>query len=363
MLQKTSHIERMEQTGTTVAISHRISRTLVASLIILATGVSLASPSMALATTDEELQAQIEQSSEDLDAATARIEELDAQIAENDARVAELEAQLPELETRSDEVLREMYLQQMYGSTFFSLVLGAESWDDFLRSLDYFNRVESFNMDAVDAASAARDELEDTNAQLEQDRADAEQAREDASDALVAAQAAREEAMQRAAEEAAQQAAALEAAAQEQALNSDSSATATETTVENTVQSSEVNWSTDKTAFVSEWAGRIDAYLSGSPLSGYGTEFAAAAWDYGVDPRWSPAISTIESSQGAACAHPYNAWGWLGRSFSSWEDGIDQHVAYLARVYGSTLTPEAAAKYCPPGPDWYNSVYNEMQQI
>ncbi len=32
--------------------------------------------------------------------------------------------------------------------------------------------------------------------------------------------------------------------------------------------------------------GRIDSYLAGSPLSGQGATFAAAAWDYGVDPRF-----------------------------------------------------------------------------
>ncbi len=50
------------------------------------------------------------------------------------------------------------------------------------------------------------------------------------------------------------------------------------------------DWSSDKTTFVESWAGRIDAYLAGSPLSGQGAVFAAAAWDYGVDPRFSPAM-------------------------------------------------------------------------
>ena len=63
--------------------------------------------------------------------------------------------------------------------------------------------------------------------------------------------------------------------------------------------SSNVGWSSDKSQFVNEWEPRINAYLSGSPMSGTGVAYAAAAWDNGVDPRWAPAISYIASSKGA----------------------------------------------------------------
>ena len=72
----------------------------------------------------------------------------------------------------------------------------------------------------------------------------------------------------------------------------------------------DVDFSVGKEAFISTWSQRIDAYLSGSPLAGQGVTFATAAWEYGVDPRWSPAISNTESSKGAVCFKPYNAWGW-----------------------------------------------------
>ncbi len=127
---------------------------------------------------------------------------------------------------------------------------------------------------------------------------------------------------------------------------------------------SEVDWTVGKEAFIAEWTGRIDAYLAGSPLAGQGVTFATAAWDNGVDPRWSPAISNTESSKGAVCFLPYNAWGWGSSSFSSWEEAINTHVAGLANGYGQTITYWAAKKYCPPNYDnWFRDTLGQMQSI
>ena len=77
----------------------------------------------------------------------------------------------------------------------------------------------------------------------------------------------------------------------------------------------------------------------------------------------------IESTKGTYCANSYNAWGWSARgggwrSFGSWSEGISAHVAYLGANYGSTLTPAAAKKYCPPTwQDWYNKVAAQMNRI
>ncbi len=62
--------------------------------------------------------------------------------------------------------------------------------------------------------------------------------------------------------------------------------------------------------YYEEAIARIDAYLAGSPLEGQGVTFATAAWNNGVDPRWSPAISNTESSKGLYCSGSCNAWGW-----------------------------------------------------
>lgn len=126
----------------------------------------------------------------------------------------------------------------------------------------------------------------------------------------------------------------------------------------------DVDWNVGKDAFIAEWGARIDAYLAGSPLSGQGETFATAAWNNSVDPRWSPAISNTESSKGAVCFLPYNAWGWGSSSWGNWEDAINAHVAGLAKGYGYSITYANAVKYCPPNSaNWFNNTVNQMCMI
>ena len=125
-----------------------------------------------------------------------------------------------------------------------------------------------------------------------------------------------------------------------------------------------VDWSVGKEAFMAEWTARIDAYLEGSPLAGYGAVFAEAAWDNGVDPRWSPAISNTESGKGSVCFLPCNAWGWGSSCWDDWDSAIRAHVAGLASGYGYSITPAAAQTYCPPTWDeWYEKTIGEMASI
>ncbi|MDD6785343.1 MAG: CMP-2-keto-3-deoxyoctulosonic acid synthetase [Eggerthellales bacterium] len=126
----------------------------------------------------------------------------------------------------------------------------------------------------------------------------------------------------------------------------------------------EVDFSVGQEAFIEEWARRIDNYLAGSPLAGYGNEFAAAAWEYGVDPRFSPAISNTESGKGSNCFLPHNAWGWGASMWFNWPDAIWAHVKGLSDGYGYSITYAGAAKYCPPNTDnWYNNTKGEMARI
>ncbi|MDR2721668.1 MAG: hypothetical protein LBB35_02215, partial [Coriobacteriaceae bacterium] len=125
-----------------------------------------------------------------------------------------------------------------------------------------------------------------------------------------------------------------------------------------------VDWSVDKATFVNTWTKRIDAYLAGSPMAGQGRTFAEAAWNYGVDPRFSPAISNTESTKGRYCFLPHNAWGWGSVSWGSWEEAINAHVRGLANGYGGAISIAGAKKYCPPNWEhWYNSTLNEMNKI
>lgn len=125
-----------------------------------------------------------------------------------------------------------------------------------------------------------------------------------------------------------------------------------------------VDFSVGKEAFMAEWTARIDDYLAGSPLAGYGAVFAEAAWENGVDPRFSPAICNTESSKGRNCFKYHNAWGWGQSSWPTWEDAINAHVSGLAAGYGHTISVSNARKYCPPTyMDWYQKTLSQMQII
>jgi hypothetical protein len=115
----------------------------------------------------------------------------------------------------------------------------------------------------------------------------------------------------------------------------------------------EANLRISTDAEIEGWSQRIDAYLDGTELDGYGRLFAECAATYGVDPRLSPAISTIESGNGRACITPYNAWGWGGpgnwASWESWEEAIEAHVAGLAANGYSSMGWAECTAYCDEG--------------
>lgn len=116
------------------------------------------------------------------------------------------------------------------------------------------------------------------------------------------------------------------------------------------IERADLRISTD--AEIEGWARRIDAYLDGSPLAGYGHLFAELAAEYQVDPRLSPAISTMESTKGTYCVASHNAWGWGGpgnwASWDSWESAIEGHVSGLARGGYASMGAAECARYC----DW-----------
>ena len=125
-----------------------------------------------------------------------------------------------------------------------------------------------------------------------------------------------------------------------------------------------VDWSVGKKAFIAQWTKRINAYLEKTPLEGYGDVFAEAAWENGVDPRWSPAISNTESGNGKHCFLSHNAWGWGDDAWPDWETAIRAHVKGLADGYGYSLTFEAAQQYCPPNCiHWFNNTLGQMNLI
>lgn len=291
-------------------------------------------PQKAQAITLEEAAAKVEETSAAYNEAVAVQEELATSIDALVDQITELESQMPELERKAGIICRAMYRSGDPDIEFLSIILGATNIRDAIKLADTYDKLLSYQTDQLDALTNAKNELEYAKAQLDADKASADEAVAATKAALDEATAAR------------QQAQAEARAAQAGAL------------------AQQIDWSMPKDEFVSHWGARINDYLSGTKLAGTGEAFADAAYQYGVDPRWSPAISRIESGCGAACFRPYNAWGWMGASFSSWEEGIYKHVKYLSGpLYGGYLTPKGAATYCPPGGPWYSKVSTEMGKI
>ena len=334
-------------------------------------------------------QQEVERTAAEYDQAMGRIDSLNQQIGDNEARIAEIEETLPAQQERSSTAAVKLYKTQASTPGLLEMVLSSENIVDFFTSLEYVSHIFSSNQAEIKRLSELKDELDQTKRDLSQAKKDADTEAANAEQALSAAQQARQEAQRKAQEEAARQAeeaakaaeaeaakaeaakaeAAQEADKQEQADSADSAA-ATETSGGSSAGTVEApsddgaDWASERDVFVAQWASRIDAYLSGSPMAGTGKVFAEAAWDYGVDPRWSPAISNTESSKGLYCSGSCNAWGWGSCSWGSWEDAIRDHVAGLARGYGYTISVDAAKKYCPPNWEhWYNATLAQMNMI
>ncbi len=324
----------------------------------------------------DEFQQQIEESAAAYNEANALAGELEQRIQVTADEIALIEERLPAQQRRAERAMVEMYKAQQEAVSIVDLILSSQSIGDFINRVEYFNLYTRANMDEFEALKRMQTELSEARENLETSKQEALDQADAANAALQAAQAARVEAQRQAAEEARRQAeeaaaaaALAEAAAAASSTEGQASAAAESTAApapepEGAAATDTADWTSDEETFVASWGARINAYLAGSPLSGYGETFARAAWAYGVDPRWSPAISYVESSKGLYCFRPHNAWGWGSVSWDSWESAIYGHVGGLARGYGYTLTYEAACKYCPPTADhWYHAVLAQMNAI
>lgn len=355
----------------------KLAITLAATSLALVAASTLAS-APAFADEVSRLQKLVEQTAKEYDETNARMEKAEEKIRENEREIARIEEQLPSLRESAGESARALYKLNRDGNFPLDLLLSSGNAKDFLVACDYLDSINSHNLAAIERLSNAQRELQQRQERLQVDLESAQEDRKAADAALKDAQAARrkaeEEAIERARKQAEQEAALAEAERKARQLASggvDSGNAQRPQAQDGRIEAlsagvteGDVDWSADKQAFVDEWTARIDAYLAGSPLAGQGSVFASAAWDNGVDPRWFPAISCVESTKGAYCFLPCNAWGWGDYSFGSWEEAIRGHIAYLADMYGSTVTPKAASIYCPPNASfWYNRCVEEMALI
>ncbi|MCC6102731.1 MAG: hypothetical protein LIV22_02720 [Olegusella sp.] len=340
---------------------------------VLLAASALMAPCVAFADTDDDLAAaaqEVQQTSEAYQAAEQKLNDIQSQVAENQAHIDEIEAQLPAQREKSASSIRTLYKMRQSSGGIVELILSSEDFNSLITTLQYLNVITDKNNDEVARLVAMEDDLQDTKEELEKEQSESQEAEQDAQAALEKAKASQAEVQQRAAEQAAaekQDAEAALAQAQAKAGQTYTNASGNTATVETTSASAgtaTVSFDTSSNDSVDAWAARIDAYLVGSPLAGYGHTFAQAALTYGVDPRWSPAIACEESGKGSYCFASYNAWGWGGSGWSSWDEAINAHVAGLAAGYGYTISIQAAQKYCPPNwQEWYYNVSAEMSKI
>lgn len=325
---------------------------------------------------------QIKDATAAYDDAQSKLDDLQKKIDENQQNIDELESQLPAQRQKAKAAMRDRYKYQKSSSSLLGAVLNTQSLDDFVTTCAYMNQITTSNSEAIQKLNDMEADLQKNKTELDQAKSQVESEQQNASDALAKAEKARSDAQAKAEQENAEELAKLEAdkaAATEKVsgegvsgTNTNSTATDSNATINTTVNNnSSSSTSSSKDAFIAEWTGRINNYLAGSPMAGTGAAFAEAAWNTGVDPRWSPAIAAIESTKGVYVPYgnSHNAWGWTSgsggfRRFGSWSEGIYAHVSYLGSTYGASLTPSAAKKYCPPTwQDWYNKVAAQMNRI
>ena len=369
----------------------RTTALIAAGALVLSMGV--ASPRPISAETLDDLQQKVEDSTTAYNDATDKVNRIQQQIDDNQQKIDDLEQQLPDAQSAAAQSVRAQYKLQEGSAGIFELLLSSESLGDLIENIEYMNAISDYNSEQINGLVSMAKDLQDTKSDLDGQKAEAEQGQQEAKAALDDAISARENMQKQMEEQQRQEEADAAAALADAASNSDSSfstesgntapvdtpsndspsttdsttpddSPSTPSTNGNPGDADQVNWSNDKATFVAQWSGRIDRYLAGSPLAGHGTTFASAAWDSGVDPRLSPAISAVESSKGAVCFKPHNAWGWGSSSWGDWDTAIKAHVSGLAKGYGSALTMSMAKKYCPPNANfWYSSVAANMQQI
>lgn len=113
---------------------------------------------------------------------------------------------------------------------------------------------------------------------------------------------------------------------------------------------------------------RLRAYMKSrnfnEGLAAEAATFVEAAEANGMDWRLAAAIAVAESSGGRYCFRPYNPFGIMGKSFTSWREAVGE-VNRLISSYGFGDDPgKILAKYNPGGGETYiNNVIREMQSI
>lgn len=292
----------------------------------------------------EELKNLVQELTGKRDEAQARLADLDARRESTGKQLSAAEEKLASAQALADSAVVERYKTQRHGAGLVDAVLAAPDFNELVEQVAYVERIAEVDLGALRTSRNEVKALGLKKKMIEFEHSSVEKRLEALSANLEQATAARDEAQRKAD---------LVANAH---LTPDGA-----------------DWGAGEEKFIEVWAPRIDAYFAEAPLAGQGKTFAKAAWANHVDPRFSPAISNIESSKGRICIRPYNAWGWgaadsdpygLASEWGSWEEAINAHVKGLARGYGYTISEGGAQSYCPGNwEEWYATTVAQMNSI
>ena len=292
----------------------------------------------------DELKQEVDEQTAERDGLLAQSDTLTARLDGVNARLDEAYASIAGEEQLAIRSVKQRYKVQRQYPTLFDALLCAGDFHSFLAGIEYIEAASKVAVDGLVSLRAEITEQESEKSELESQLSETAERLSEVEITLKAATEARDEAQRKA-----------------------------DLVANAHLEPDDADWDAGKDEFVDTWSERIDDYLEGSPLEGQGATFAKAAWSNRIDPRFSPAISTIESGKGRICIRPYNAWGWgaadpnpygLAVEWSSWEEAIKAHVRGLARGYGYTVSPIGAQRYCPPNWElWYATVVSEMNSI
>jgi hypothetical protein len=124
----------------------------------------------------------------------------------------------------------------------------------------------------------------------------------------------------------------------------------------------------------------IDEYLArrGSPLSGYGLEFAKAGYDWSVNPFLLVAVAGAESTfatNGSLSRTNHNAWGMLGSCpgvehvngacwWPDWPTAIDGAAMFMSYYWPEAQTAYDLRGYCEGNPpSWIGRVEGVRREL
>ena len=313
---------------------HGIGRRTIAVAIAVSIARTLVPMTIASATTDDSLGGQLEQAREELSQASSDIEKLEGEIQEAEGRIVEITKQLPERRTSAADTMKTLYKEMSTHNLHLGIIMNSDSIQQMMDQLIALEDVQNESFGQINnlTSEMARCAEENVrrNERLEIVRADLPEMESRVSEL--------EDRMER-------------------IRNAPPALDGCEP----------IDWSMSDEEIIAEWAPRIDAYLKGYPLEGYGETFVKAGIKYGVDPRFSVAISNTESTRGLYCFSPYNAWGWMSMAgrFSSWEEAIYAHSEYLTcDYYHARLDAQTAQTYCPPTwQSWLENTLNAARSI